>query len=58
MTTQDIAEEIIFNALEIAEEIKESEDEISRLYSNSAKNFARAGAYQNILELIYGGEQE
>ena len=58
MTIQDIAEAIKFNAYDIALEIKEAEEAISKEDNERTKDFQRAAAYNNILDLICGGDQE
>jgi len=58
MTTEDITIAIRFEAVDIALEIQETEEQIKKLESERDKDALRAQTYEIIVDLIYGGEQE
>jgi len=56
MTTQEIEEAIKFNAHDIAVEIKVAEDLQNSQESRFSRDCAKAAAYEQIREMIFGGD--
>lgn len=58
MTTQNMVEAIKLNAHKIAVDIKASQEIQKSHESKFAKECAKAVAYDHIVDMIYGGDEE